>query len=158
MLSFEQIVDIINKIGDSELDNTSIKNRENRLSLIRVAEQLGYVVPNCGCKDKFKDLLIKIRIWIKQHPNGFPHYAMKAGVVRKGKRGTNIYNLNLTDEEAEWLLENDPEAKNYLTKIIEEENDGTELTIAESDKQEPELVESEQIAKPKKKRTSKVKK
>lgn len=151
LLTFPEIKQLI----DSFPLTPELKDRND---IRGVAEQLGYTVPNCACKDKFGDLVVKLKLWLRQHPDGFPHYAMKAGVVRKGSKGTNIYNLNLTDEEAIWLLENDPEAKNYLTKIVPLENDSTELTTNKTDEQEKELVEGEQTKKSKRKMSTKVKK
>lgn len=162
LLTFEQIKQMI----DGFSLTPEIKDR-NDIRL--VAQQLGYTVPNCTCKDKFADLVVKLKLWLRQHPTDFCHYAMKAGVVRKGSKGTNVYNLNLTDEEAVWLLENDPEAKSYITKIIKDENVIVEPTVTEDvtedaeavtegAEQELESAKNGPAKKPARKRSQKVKK
>lgn len=151
MFTFKEIKELIDGF-------VTTPSEQEKLQIRDVAQQLGYDVPDCKCKDKFADLVIKLKIWLKQHPTDFCHYDMKRGVVRRYKDGTNVYNLNLTDEKAEWLLENDPEAQNYLTKIISTENVSNEPTVSKSTEPEQELVASEPIEKPKRKRASKVKK
>lgn len=117
MLTFEQVKETIEKFDLSQSSFT----RDEKLDLNKVASQLGFGLPdpNCKCHDKYKDLIIKLKLWLKNHADGFCHYTMRNGIVRKGSHGQNVYALNLTDEEAEWLIENDEIARKYITKILE---------------------------------------
>lgn len=117
MLTFEDIKNTIEKYDLTQSEFT----RDEKLELNKAASQLGFAIPNanCKCQDKYKDLVIKLKLWLKNHADGFCHYTMRPGVVRLGSHGQNVYALNLTDEEAEWLIENDEIARKYITKILE---------------------------------------
>lgn len=119
MLTFEELKNKIESFPE-HVEDQSIKN-EIRI----VAEQLGFTVPNCKCQDKFNDLVVKLKLWSRQHPTEC-HFKIRAGIVRRTPWG-NAYNLNLTDEMAEWILENDQEGARFITKIIEIEQVQSEV-------------------------------
>lgn len=121
-----------------QLESIDIDNivEQDKISIREIANQIGFSTPdaNCKCKDGYRDLFIKLRLWVKNHPNGL-HYTMKPGIVRKGSQGQNVYNLTLTDDEAEWLLENDPEGAKFITKILDEEEEKEDTKIVEKEEE-----------------------
>ena len=125
MLTFQEIKDAIESLSIEEPNkNASVKDEystEEIQTIRQVALQLGYTLPDagCKCKNQMRDLVIKLKLWLKQHPTGFCHYSMKRGIVRVHSDGTNTYALNLTDQRAEYLLKTDPNAYTYITKIAE---------------------------------------
>lgn len=126
MLTFEELKEKIESFP-MHVEDQSIKN-----DVKIVAKQIGYSVPDCKCQDKFNDLVIKLKLWLRQHPEPC-HYTIRPGIVRRGPDGNNIYNLNLTDETAEWILENDPEGAKYITKIVSDESEETSNTINQNE-------------------------
>lgn len=142
MLNIENIK---NALSNIDIDNIT---EQNKISIREIASQIGFTTPDagCKCKDGYRDLFIKLRLWVKAHPNGL-HYTMKPGIVRKGSKGQNVYNLTLTDSEAEWLLENDPEGAVFITKILEEEEkeDTKVLEEKEEDTKIPEEKEDTRV-------------
>lgn len=144
MLTHNELKDII-----ESLPMTVDKDDRETTELIKkVAKQIGYSVPDCRCQDKWSDLSVKLHLWLRNHPEEC-HYTIRPGIVRRGPDGTNIYNLNLTDESAEWLLENDPEGARFITKIVDTETE-TKPKM-ETLEVQPEIVET-------KKKTTKKKK
>lgn len=125
MLTFQEIKDAIEGLSIEEPNKKAGVKDEystDEIQTIRqVALQLGYSLPDagCKCKNQWRDLVIKLKLWLKQHPSGFCHYQMKRGIIRVHSDGTNTYALNLTDERAEYLLKTDPNAYTYITKIAE---------------------------------------
>lgn len=142
MLTFEELKEKIESFP-MHVEDQSIKN-----DVKIVAKQIGYSVPDCKCQDKFNDLVIKLKIWLRNHPEPC-HYTIRPGIVRRGPDGNNIYNLNLTDETAEWILANDPEGARFITKIVDTETE-TKPKMEPLEVQ-PEIVET-------KKKTTKKKK
>ena len=124
MLTFKEVKETIEKYAQA----TAPLEREDKQAIAEVASQLGFSIPdpNCNCKDKYHDLIIKLQLWLRTHQDGFCHYEIAPGIVRKGSKGQNVYNLNLTDEEAEWLIENDPVAAKYIKRVLPDETDGPE--------------------------------
>lgn len=125
MLTFQEIKDAIEKLSIEPNTNkkAGVKDEYStgEIQTIRqVALQLGYTLPDagCKCKNQMRDLVIKLKLWSKQHPEEC-HYQMKRGIIRVHSDGTNTYALNLTDERAEYLLKTDPNAYTYITKIAE---------------------------------------
>lgn len=115
MLNFDEIKDIIDALPMS-VD----KNDKEIVSKIRtVASQLGFALPerDCKCQDRYSDLSVKLKLWLKKHADGFCKYTMKLGIVRYTPFG-NAYNLVLTDKQAEWILENDEEGSKFITRIV----------------------------------------
>ncbi len=115
MLTFEEIKDIIDALPMSVN-----KNDKEIVSKIRtVASQLGFALPerDCKCQDRYSDLSVKLKLWLKKHKDGFCKYTMKLGIVRYTPFG-NAYNLVLTNEMAEWILENDEEGSKFITIIV----------------------------------------
>lgn len=123
MLTFKEVKETIEKYSQT----TTPLEREDKQAIAEVAVQLGFSIPdpNCNCKDKYHDLIIKLQLWLRAHQDGFCHYEIAPGIVRKGSKGQNVYNLNLTDEEAEWLIENDPVAARYIKRILPDETEET---------------------------------
>lgn len=121
MLTFQELKDKIESFPQF------VEDQQTKNEIKQVASQLGYTVPDCKCQDKFNDLVIKLKLWSRQHPTEC-HYQMRPGIVRRGPEG-NVYNLNLTDETAEWILENDPEGAKYITKIASETLESAERSI-----------------------------
>lgn len=128
MLTYNEIRDIIESLPMA----VDKDDRETTELIKKVGKRLGYTIPDCRCHDKFSDLSVKLKIWLRNHPEEC-HYQMRPGIVRRGPDGTNIYNLNLTDESAEWLLENDPEGAKYITKIVSDESEETSNTINQNE-------------------------
>ena len=126
MLKFQEVKETIEKYSQA----TTPLEREDKQVIAKVAVQLGFSTPdpNCNCKDKYHDLIIKLQLWLRTHQDGFCHYEIAPGIVRKGSKGQNVYNLNLTDEEAEWLLENDPVAAKYIKRILPDETEEAKET------------------------------
>ena len=161
MLTFKEVKETIEKYAQV----TAPLEREDKQAIAEVASQLGFSIPdpNCNCKDKYHDLVIKLQLWLRTHRDGFCHYEIAPGIVRKGSKGQNVYNLNLTDEEAEWLIENDPVAAKYIKRVLPDETDGPEETKPdENDGPEelftegvPEEAKSEEPCKAKKVKKSK---
>lgn len=126
MLKFQEVKETIEKYAQAA---TQLE-REDKQVIAKVAVQLGFSTPdpNCNCKDKYHDLIIKLQLWLRTHQDGFCHYEIAPGIVRKGSKGQNVYNLNLTDEEAEWLIENDPVAAKYIKRILPDETEEAKET------------------------------
>lgn len=123
MLTFQEIKDAIEGLSIEPNKNAGVKDEystEEIQTIRQVALQLGYSLPDagCKCKNQWRDLVIKLKLWSKQHPEEC-HYQMKRGIVRVHSDGTNTYALNLTDPRAEYLLKTDPNAYTYITKIAE---------------------------------------
>ena len=123
MLTFQEIKDAIEKLSIEPNKKAGVKDAYSteEIQIIRqVALQLGYSLPDagCKCKNQWRDLVIRLKLWSKQHPEEC-HYQMKRGIIRVHSDGTNTYALNLTDERAEYLLKTDPNAYTYITKIAE---------------------------------------
>lgn len=116
MLTFEQLKDIIDALPMSVDKN----NKEIVSKIRKVASQLGFALPerDCKCQDRYSDLSAKLKLWLKNHKDGFCKYTMKLGIVRYTPFG-NAYNLVLTDEQAEWILENDKEGAKFINEIAE---------------------------------------
>lgn len=116
MYTHEELLRAIDSFEPSE----SLSN-QTKAEIKAVATQIGFNVPDatCKCKDKYNDLIIKLKLWAKEHFEPV-HYEMKRGVIRKGPDG-NIFALNLDDAKAEWLLQFDPEAPKYIKKIADSE-------------------------------------
>lgn len=135
MLNIEEIK---SQLGLIDIDNIT---EQNKITIREIAGQIGFSTPDAGCKcrDSYRDLYIKLSLWVKNHPGGL-HYTMKPGIVRKGSKGQNVYNLTLTDSEAEWLLENDPEGAKFITKILEEEEEEKEDTKVLDEKEDTRVL------------------
>ena len=123
MLTFQEIKDAIEKLSIEPNKKAGVKDEystEEIQTIRQVALQLGYSLPDagCKCKNQWRDLVIKLKLWSRQHPEEC-HYQMKRGIIRVHSDGTNTYALNLTDERAEYLLKTDPNAYTYITKIAE---------------------------------------
>ncbi len=83
-----------------------------------LAKIVGYSVPDCGCVDKWNDLVIRLALFCKNHPAGFPAYEIDRGVIYRKKPNNELISYaTLTNELAEWALENEPEAKKHIRKI-----------------------------------------
>lgn len=160
MLTFEQLKDIIDALPMS-VD----RNDKEIVSKIRtVASQLGFSLPerDCKCQDRYSDLSVKLKLWLKNHKDGFCKYRMQLGIVRWTPTG-NAYNLTLTDEQAEWILENDPEGAKFITRIVPDDvsassNDAKEdsnIIISEKENNVPENTETPQTQTVKKTRKRK---
>ena len=125
MLTFQEIKDAIESLSIEPNKKVGVKDEystEEIQTIRQVASQLGFTLPDnatCKCKNQYNDLVIKLKLWLKQHPSDFCHYSMKRGIIRVHSDGTNTYALNLTDERAEYLLKTDPNAYTYITKIAE---------------------------------------
>lgn len=139
MLSFQEIKEAIegfsiepNKKAGTNKDEYSTEEIQ---TIRQVALQLGYSLPDagCKCKNQWRDLVIKLKLWSKQHPEEC-HYQMKRGIIRVHSDGTNTYALNLTDERAEYLLKTDPNAYTYITKIADKVEAKTEAKKTSSKK------------------------
>lgn len=150
MLTHNELKDII-----ESLPMTVDKDDRETTELIKkVGKQLGYAIPDCRCHDKWSDLSVKLKLWLRNHPEEC-HYTIRPGIVRRGPDGNNIYNLNLTDETAEWILENDPEGARYITKIVSETteddvnviNQSTNESVSETTKTN-ENVEANKVDEP----------
>lgn len=123
MLTFQEIKDAIEKLSIEPNKKAGVKDEystEDIQTIRQVALQLGYSLPDvgCKCKNQWRDLVIRLKLWSKQHPEEC-HYSMKRGIIRVHSDGTNTYALNLTDERAEYLLKTDPNAYTYITKIAD---------------------------------------
>lgn len=123
MLTFQEIKEAIESLSIEPNKKAGVKDEystEEIQTIRQVALQLGYSLPDagCKCKNQWRDLVIKLKLWSKQHPEEC-HYQMKRGIIRAHLDGTNTYALNLTDERAEYLLKTDPNAYTYITKIAE---------------------------------------
>ena len=117
MYTHEELLRAIDSFEPSE----SLSN-QTKAEVKAVATQIGFNAPDatCKCKDKYNDLIIKLKLWRKDHFEQC-HYTMKRGVIKKGPDGKNIFSLNLDDAKAEWLLQFDPEAPKYIKKIADHE-------------------------------------
>lgn len=117
MYTHEELLRAIDSFEPSE----SLSN-QTKAEVKAVATQIGFNAPDatCKCKDKYNDLIIKLKLWRKEHFEPV-HYTMKRGIIRKGPDGKNIFALNLNDAKAEWLLQFDPEAPKYIKKIADYE-------------------------------------
>lgn len=160
MLTFEEIKDIIDALPMSVN-----KNDKEIVSKIRtVASQLGFALPerDCKCQDRYSDLSVKLKLWLKKHADGFCKYTMKLGIVRYTPFG-NAYNLTLTDEQAEWIIANDPEGSKFITRIVsdipetslESAKEDSNIIILEKENNVPENAEMLQIQPVKKTRKRK---
>lgn len=136
MLNIENIK---NALSNIDIDNIT---ENDKIIIRKIAGQIGFTTPDagCKCKDGYRDLYIKLSLWVKAHPDGL-HYVIKPGIVRKGSKGQNVYNLNLTDEEAEWILANDSEGAKFITKILEEEEkEDTKIVEKEEEKEDTRVL------------------
>lgn len=117
MYTHEELLRAIDSFEPSE----SLSN-QTKAEIKTVATQIGFNAPDatCKCKDKYNDLIIKLKLWRKDHQEPC-HYSMSRGIIRKGPDGKNIFALNLDDSKALWLLENDPEASKYIKRIADDE-------------------------------------
>lgn len=119
-------------------------SKELQTSLANCAKEIGYTIPTCSCKNKWQDLIWKLQIFVKQHPNGFPIYKWNAPYKRLLlKDGTIIVQSNFTDEQAKQWLEENPTKTEYFKlwnnrksakKVTE---DKTEEPITEDKSEEP---------------------
>ena len=125
-MKFEEIKEFTDSI-DLESHKYS---REDEVTIRAIAAQLGYSWPNCNCHlaDKLKDLFIKIKLFVRNHPDGFSHYVMSPGIVRIANDGKYVTNNNLTDEYAEEFLAKYPDASTYIKRILPVE------TVEQTDK------------------------
>lgn len=138
MLTFQEIKDAIEKLSIEPNMKTDVKDEysaEEVQIMRQIALQLGYSLPDigCKCKNQWRDLVIKLKLWSKQHPEEC-HYSMKRGIIRVHSDGTNTYTLNLTDQRAEYLLKTDPNAYTYITKIADKVEAKTEAKKTSSKK------------------------
>lgn len=136
--------ELLEKISSFEVSRTD----EQRNDIIAVAGQIGFSTPSrsCKCKSGWSDLVIRLRLWAKQHLTAC-HYSIQPGIVRKGPDGKNVYSLNITDETAEWLLENDEVAAKFITKISEKEIEKVkEEPVEATDSKEDLFIESTEPA------------
>lgn len=117
MYTHEELLRTIDSFEPSE----SLSN-QTKAEVKAVASQIGFNAPDatCKCKDKYNDLIIKLKLWRKDHQEPC-HYSMSRGIIRKGPDGKNIFALNLDDDKAEWLLQFDPEAPKYIKRIADYE-------------------------------------
>lgn len=119
MLTHNEIKDIIDN-----LPMTVNKDDRNTTELIKkVGKQLGYAIPDCRCHDKWSDLSVKLKLWLRNHPEEC-NWTIRPGIVRRTPFG-NCFNLSITNQMAEWLLENDPESVKWITKIVDTEPETT---------------------------------
>ena len=130
MLTFQEIKDAIESLSIEPNKKVGVKDEYStgEIQTIRqVALQLGYSLPDagCKCKNQWRDLVIRLKLWSKQH-NEECHYVMKRGIIRVHSDGSNTYALNLTNERAEYLLKTDPNAYTYITKIADKDEAKTE--------------------------------
>ena len=116
MKSFEKIKEFVDLIDL----NSHKYSREDELTIRAIASQLGYSWPNCNCNllDKLKDLVIKIKLFVRNHPEGFSHYVMSPGIVRIAEDGVYVTNNNLTDAYAEEFLAKYADASTYIKRIL----------------------------------------
>lgn len=138
MLTFQEIKDAIESLSIEPNKKAGVKDEysADEIQTIRqVALQLGYSLPDagCKCKNQWRDLVIRLKLWSKQH-NEECHYVMKRGIIRVHSDGTNTYALNLTDQRAEYLLKTDPNAYTYITKIADKAEAKTEAKKTSSKK------------------------
>lgn len=121
-LKHEELLEKISSFDASHID-------EQKNDIIAAAKQIGFSVPNrnCKCVNGWSDLVIRLKIWMRQHPTPC-HFSIQPGIVRRGPDGANVTNLNITDESALWLLENDEVAAKYITQISEMEEPVETLT------------------------------
>lgn len=124
--------ELLEKISSFDASRTD----EQKNDIIAVAKQIGFSVPNrnCKCVNGWSDLVIRLKLWMRQHPTA-PHFTIQPGIVRKGPDGNNVTNLNITDEAALWLLKNDEVAAKYITQISEMEIP-TETLVETADNKE----------------------
>lgn len=138
MLTFQEIKDAIESLSIEPNKKAGAKDEYSteEIQIIRqVALQLGYSLPDagCKCKNQWRDLVIRLKLWSKQHPEEC-HYVMKRGIIRVHSDGTNTFSLNLTDQRAEYLLKTDPNAYTYITKIADKVGAKTEAKKTSSKK------------------------
>jgi len=108
-----------------------------------LAKIVGYSVPDCGCVDKWNDLVIRLSLFCKNHPAGFPAYEIDRGVIYRKKPNNELISYaTLTNELAEWALENEPEAKKHIRKIGNVETAEAVETETETEEKEEETSEN----------------
>lgn len=79
----------------------------------------GRTLPNCNCPNRFRDAVIELRIFTKNHSTmEKSKYVLKAGVIIQPTGTSNVYtNDNLTDEVAERFLNERPGARGLFEVI-----------------------------------------
>lgn len=79
----------------------------------------GRTIPNCNCPNRYRDAVIELRIFIKNHSTmEKSKYILKAGVVIQPSGTSDVYtNDNLTDAVAEQFLKERPGARGLFEVI-----------------------------------------
>lgn len=79
----------------------------------------GRTIPNCNCPNRYRDAVIELRIFIKNHSTmEKSKYVLKAGVVIQPSGTSDVYtNDNLTDSVAEQFLKERPGARGLFEVI-----------------------------------------
>lgn len=140
MYTHEELLRAIDSFELSE----SLSN-QMKAEIKAVASQIGFNTPDttCKCKDKYNDLIIKLKLWKKDHQEPC-HYSMSRGIIRKGPDGKNIFALNLDDAKAEWLLQFDPEAPKYIKRIADYEPVHKEPAVQHAPVESPDNVHTQE--------------
>ena len=88
-------------------------------------------IADCNCTDKYVDAVVKMAIWFKNN-KAFNncHYTIQRG--QAFMVGMTYYNnSNLTDAVAEELINTNPEARKYITRVELDDEEPTAAKPAE---------------------------
>lgn len=103
---------------------------------------LGKHIRNCNCPDRYRDAVIELRIFTKNHLTmEKSKYVLKAGVVIQPSTTSEVYtNDNLTDAVAEQFLKERPGARGLFETIP---SSTAEVKVPENEKEAAKTAELE---------------